>query len=269
MRRAHSSARSIAPPPSVFLALLLCSLSLVGCNNSCAVFISDPGGGGGTLSGSLNSCPMNQAKGGVRLRIVSSVAPSNGGESTRVEHIFVTLRGIEANPRPTAADDSPDWQELAPKLANHPAQIDLLAPSGDSPAPDAFDDASVPADAYRQIRLRLTPNQPDGPDSALQANACGNVGFHCIVTSDGAIRPLALNNGSSEIRISSQQIAGGFVRVLPETTTALRIEFNPQLSVFTRTGGLTQEPAQDAVQLVPSFSVESQTADQTSAAANP
>lgn len=267
MRRAHTSARAIAPPQSAFLALLLCSAALIGCDNSCVVFVSNPGGG--TIAGSLNSCPLNQLNGNVRLQIASPVEPSTGGEPARVEHIFVTIRGIEANSSPTAAADSPDWQELAPQLANQPAQVDLLAPNADSPAPDTFYDASVPADAYRQIRLRLTPNQPDGTISVLQTNSCGNVGFNCVVTSDGGIRPLALPNGNSEIHISSQQIAGGFVRVLPETTTTLRIEFNPQSSVFTRMNGLTEEPSEDRVQLVPIFGVESQIADQTSAQANP
>lgn len=266
MRRANSSARTSAPSPSIFLAALLWSVSLIGCDNSCVVFVSNPGGG--PISGSLNSCPLNQVNGNVRLQIVSPVEPSHPGESARVEHIFVTIRGIEANSSPTAADDSPDWKSLAPKLLSQPMQFDVLATAEDSSAPVAFDDASIPADAYRQIRLRLTPNQPDGTNSILQTASCGNVGFNCVVTSDGAIRPLALGNGSSEIHISSEQIAGGFVRVLPETTTTLRIGFNRQSSLFIQTNGLAQQPSEDTVRLVPIFHVDSQIADPTSAGAN-
>jgi Domain of unknown function (DUF4382) len=269
VRRAKSFARTIAPPQSVFLAILLCSLGLIGCDNSCFVFVSNPGGGGGTIAGSINSCPLNQAKGSVRPRITTSFTAAAGNTHARIAHIYVNIRGIEANSNASADDASPDWQELAPQLIKQPAQIDLLAPSGDSPVQDAFDDVTVPANAYRQIRLRLTPNQPDGTNSVLQANSCGNVGFNCMVTSDSAIRPLALSSDGSEIYISSQQIAGGFVRVLPETTTTLRIEFNAQSSVFTWMNGLTQEPSDNTVQLVPIFSVESQTAEQTSAGANP
>ncbi len=187
---------------------------------------------------------------------------------TQIAHIYVTIRGIEANPSAAAGDDSPDWQGLAPKLVNQPAQIDLLAPSGDPPVQDEFDDVTVPADAYRQIRLRLAPDQPDATNSVLQANTCGSVGFNCIVTPDGAMRPLAINNGSSEIYISSQQIEGGFVRVLPETTTTLRIEFIAQSSLFIRPDDLTQEPSEGTAQFVPIFSVESQTENE-SADSNP
>jgi hypothetical protein len=243
-------------------------VGLIGCDNSCVVFISNPGGGGGTIAGSINSCPLNQAKGSVRPRITTSFTAPTENTPTRIAHIYLTIRGIEANPSAVAAGDSPDWQELAPQLVKQPAQIDLLAPSSDSPLQDAFDDVTVPADAYHQLRLRLTPDLPDATNSVLQANACGSVGFNCIATSDGAIRPLALSSGSSEIYISSQQIAGGFVRVPPETTTTLRIEFNAQSSVFTRMNGLTQEPSEDTVQLVPIFSVESQTENE-SAASNP
>ena len=223
--------------------MLLCSVGLIGCDNSCVVFVSNPGGSGGTLSGSLNSCPLNQVNGNVRVQLATLAPPSTGDETPRVEHIFVTIQGIEASPNPAAADDPSDWRELAPQLVAQPMQFDLLATNGDSSPPVAFEDVAVPADAYRQIRLHLTPNQPEGTSSALQANSCGNVGFNCIVTSDGDVRPLALNNGSSQIRISSQQIAGGFVRVLPETTTTLKIEFKPQSSLFVRTDAITQEPS--------------------------
>jgi hypothetical protein len=268
MRRANSFARTTAPPQSVFLALLLCSVGLIGCDDSCVVFVSNPGAGGGTLSGSLNSCPLNQANGNVRVQLATLAPTSAGDETTRVEHIFVTIQGIEASPSPAAADDPSDWRELAPKLAAQPMQFDLIATNGDSSAPVAFGDAAVPADAYRQIRLRLMPNQMDATNSVLRANSCGSAAFNCIVTSDGDIQPLALRDGSSQIHISSQQLVGGFVRVLPETTTRVKIEFNPQSSLFIRTSGVKEGAADEAVRLVPIFTVESETADEPSTAAN-
>ncbi|MFZ3381611.1 MAG: hypothetical protein WA193_18395, partial [Candidatus Acidiferrales bacterium] len=134
MRRANSSARTIAPPQSVFLTILLCSVGFIGCDNSCVVFVSNPGGSGGTLFGSINSCPLNQAKGSVRTSIASSFTAPADDATNRIEHIYVTIRGIDVNPSATAADESADWQELAPQLVTRPVQIDLLAPSGDSRA---------------------------------------------------------------------------------------------------------------------------------------
>jgi hypothetical protein len=257
MRRAHRTQAAITPSQTVFVTILFLALGLIGCDNSCVVFISDPGGG--TISVGTSNCSLNQAKGNVHPRITSSLSSATAGQPARIQHIFVTLRGIEANPSATADEDSPDWQELAPKLVNQPMQLDLLASSSDSHAAGTFEDVPVPADAYRQIRLRLAPNQPSASDS-LQENSCGSVGLNCIVTSDGVIRPLVLDSGLSQIQVSSDHIADGFFRILPDTTVNLKIEFNPQSSLFI--------PTNEAVRLVAVFRVDSQTPGESIASAD-
>jgi hypothetical protein len=256
MRRAYGLRRAIPASPAVLCAILFPSLVLIGCNNTCVVFISNPGG---TISGNTPTCSLNEAKGNVRVRITSPLALPANGESARIQHIYVTLRGVEANPNAIADDDSPDWQELAPKLATQPAQLDLLARSRDTRELDPSDYVAVPANAYRQVRLRLSPNQSDASDPAPEENLCGSLGLNCIVTSDGSVRPLVLDPGPSQIQISSDHIAGGFFRVFPDTSANLEIEFNPQSSRFI--------PADEAVRLVPVFTVESQTPDESTAAA--
>jgi hypothetical protein len=172
----------------------------------------------------------------------------------------MTFRGIEAIASSIADDDSPDWRELAPKLATQPVQFDLLARGGDSTHPSTFDDVAVPADAYRQIRLRLSPNEPVTDESIPEENACGNVGFNCVVTSDGRIRPLVLDRQSSQVQVPSDPIAGGFFRVLPEATVNLKIEFNTQSSLVF--------PAGEALRLVPVFTVEPQPVGESAAQPN-
>lgn len=249
MRRARGSRAAITPSQKVFFAILLLSLALIGCDNSCVVIISNPGGG--TISGGIPNCSLNQAKGNVRPRLTSSFKPAAEGESARIQHIFVTLRGIEANPNATADEKSPDWQELAPELVTQPKQMDLLASGGNSDGLNTLEDAAIPADAYRQVRLRLSPNQPSTSDSMLQESSCGSLGFNCLVTSDGGVRPLVLDSGLSQIQVSSDHITGGFFRILPETNVNLRIEFNPQSSLLITTD--------EAVRFVPVFTVESET----------
>jgi hypothetical protein len=257
MRRAHRTRAAITPSQTVFVTMLFLSLGLIGCDNSCFVFISNPGGG--TISAGTSNCSLNQAKGNVHLRITSSLSSATGGQPVRIQHIFLTLRGIEANPSATADEESPDWQELAPKLVNQPVQLDLLASSSDSHAPGTFEDVAVPADAYRQIRLRLSPNQPSASDS-LQENSCGSVGLNCVVTSDDVIRPLVLDSALPQIQVSSDHIADGFFRVLPDTTVNLKIEFNPQSSLFI--------PTNEAVRLVAVFRVDSQAPGESIASAD-
>ncbi len=258
MRRAHGSQAAITRSQKVFFAILLLSLGLIGCDNSCVVIVSNPGGG--IISGGTSNCSLNLGKGNVRPRITSSLTPPAGNEQARIQHIFLTIQGIEANPSPTADEKSPDWQELAPKLVTRPMQIDLLASSGNSDGLDTLEDVAIPADTYRQVRLRLSPNQPTTGDSVLRENSCGSLGFNCLITSDGGVRPLVLDNGLSQIKVSSDRITGGFFRVLPETTVKLKVEFDPQSSLFINTD--------EAVRLVPVFTAESQTPSEAADSAN-
>ena len=258
MRRARGSRAAITPCHQAFFTILLVSLGLIGCDNSCVVIVSNPGGG--IISGGTSNCSLNLGKGNVRPQITSSLTRPAGNERASMQHIFVTIQGIEANPNATADEKSPDWQELAPKLATRPMQMDLLASSGNSGRQDTLEDVAIPADAYRQVRLRLAPNQPSIGDSVLQENSCGSLGFNCLMTSDGGVRPLVLDSGLSQIQVSSEHITGGFFRILPETTVKLKLEFNPQSSLFINTD--------EAVRLVPVFTVESQTPGESADSTN-
>jgi Domain of unknown function (DUF4382) len=249
-RMSSSRGATEALRPVFFTTVFFC-LTLIGCGNSCFVFVSNPGSGGGTIAGSTPSCSLSSTNGTLRLRVTSSVNPALGAWPANVQHIFVTFRGIQANPSATADEDSADWQELAPNLATQPVQIDLLAPRRDNSCePTSFGDVTVPADAYRQIRLRLSSNQPVMDEPVPEENACGRIGLNCIVTADGGIRPLVLARRLSQVRIPPDHIAGGFFQILPETPLNLTIEFIPYSSVLF--------PQGEGVQLVPVFAVDSQ-----------
>jgi Domain of unknown function (DUF4382) len=251
MRNHATLRRAISGTQKLFLATLFLSLALIGCDtNSCILIVSDPGSGGGTISGNGPNCSLNTTT--VSMRIASSLAPPAAEGQPRIQHVFVTLRGIDANPSATADENSPDWQELAPNLAKEPVQIDLLSRPGDSCEPNISARVTVPADTYRQLRLRLFSNQPDTTDRVLEQNSCGSAAFNCVVTSDGNIKPLVLDRDLSQIQISSQQITTGVFRISPEAPLNLKIEFNPQSSHFIPTATAA------AVRLVPVFTADSQ-----------
>jgi hypothetical protein len=250
MPRANSLQRAIKAR-KVFLITLLFPLALIGCDtNSCILIVSNPGSGGGTISGNGPNCSLNTTT--VSMQITSSLPPLAPQGQPRIQHIFVTLRGIDANPSATADENSPDWQELAPNLAKVPIQLDLLSRSADSCEANISARVSVPANAYRQLRLRLSSNQPDATDPVLQQNFCGSAAFNCVVTSDGNIKPLVLDRDLSEIQVPSAQITTGLFRILPNSPLNLKIEFNPQSSHFIPTD------AAAAVRLVPVFTADVQ-----------
>jgi len=261
MRYCSSFQQAKSIPSVCFFTTLLFCLSVVGCNNYCFVFVSNPGGSISTSS-NAPSCQLNTATGTVRLRVTASPTPSAQATPTSIQHIFVTLRGIDATPSAIPGDDSTNWQELAPQLATQPQQLDLLEHSADSfeAKQNTFPDVAVPAGAYRQIRVRLSPNQLATDEPVPGENACGSVGFNCVITADGGIRPLVLDGLSSQYQISSDRISGGFFRVLPDTAVNLKIEFNPQSSLFF--------PSNETVRLLPAFTVEPQASSESAATSN-
>jgi Domain of unknown function (DUF4382) len=239
--------RATEVPRQVFFISVLFSLSLMGCGDSCFIFVSNPSGG--TLVVGTTPCSLNNANGTARIRLTSSVRPTAANWPASIQHIFVTFQGIEANRSATADDDSPDWQELAPQLATVPIQLDLLAPNIDSCDSNVLSDVAVPADTYRQVRLRLSSSLAETNEPILQENRCGSFGFNCIVKADGRTRALILNSQMLRVRIPSDRIAGGSFRILPGTAANVTIEFSPSSSLVF--------PADGDVRLVPVFTVES------------
>jgi len=232
----------------VLLSPLICGslsvwLALSGCNNTCVLFTSNPPTGKLEIvvTDAKPTCTLTTVKGTVLVEIGSSPMPSPSQDSSSAQHIFVTLRGIEAHPSMAAGDDSPDWQQLAPQLARHPLQVDLMervSPCAASPSVES----DVPAGVYRQIRVRLVPNQPAQGEQVPDVNACGRVGFNCVVRADGSTHPLVLDGAAPEVRIASEQVDGGSLFILPDTVNAVSIKFNANL--------LPAFPASDAVRLV-------------------
>jgi hypothetical protein len=184
------------------LLTLLLATAQSGCGNSCFVFVSNPGGG--SFPPGVPSCSVAPAKTNIRVRVGSSPLPEQNADRSRIEHIFVTVQGIEAS---SSADENvSNWQELAPNLVKNPLLLDLLGRS-DSCGSGILDSASVPADVYRQLRFDLLPDQPDSSEPGSVVNACGRAVMNCLVTSDGEVRRLSI--GNTEARISSASRSDG------------------------------------------------------------
>jgi len=236
-------------PVRLLCAGFLLCVSLVGCGDTCFVITgifpemspSNP-----------PSCTLGTGSGAVNVHVNSALASPDAPIAPNLQHIFVTVRGIDAHPSALATEDSTDWQKLAPELENQPVQIDLMAsPSSDAKAcaRDLIARTTVRADTYRQFRLRLTSNLPATDERLPQHNDCANGGFNCVVAKNGQTYPLELENNSHELRIAADRIAGGSFNVLPDTEIQLSIAFDPFSSLAS--------PSGDAVRIAPVFSVDS------------
>jgi hypothetical protein len=225
----------------IFSAVVFLCLAVSGCNTCYSGFWNGSGSG---VTVNNTSCPLTKATGTVIVLMSVAPAPSTGSAAfasplTAAEgvlHIFVTLRGIEARPRMMTDEASSGWQQLAPDLPAHPVQLDLLTLNGNSrllafsAGPNVR--ATVPADEYAQLRLRPVPLRPSSDDLIPENNACGNVGWNCVVFADHSVRPLEFDGAAPEIYIPLDRGANSFFRVLPDEIIYLSIEFDAASSVF-------------------------------------
>lgn len=229
----------MAPALAVFLALLF-----GGCANSCFLFVSNSGTGQIAIAaGSDGSCGITKAAGSAQFRI-GGLEKSTGPFGP--QHILLMLDGVVGNEDAAAALASPGWQELAPDLAEHPVQVDLLAPIESSNVLPASVRASVNSGVYRQLGLRLLPSpasrdaaSPGGEGATAEKNVCGKAGWHCVVFRDGSVQSIALplerigeGNANPVLKIPNQQIAGSSIVVLPGAVRTYAIRFDLRSSLI-------------------------------------
>jgi hypothetical protein len=203
-----------------------------GCNNTCFTFTSNPPTGTINIkvSDPQPACTLTKATGGVRLVVQTVPKCSSCSESSRIQHLFLTIRSIDVQQSSTADDDSPHWQELAPQFATQPIQIDLVGGTADRGTREPLGEVvAIPAGIYRQVRVRLVGGLP-ATDEPMRNIACGGASLNCAVMADGTIQPLPFDTASAELRITSERIVGGFLLIFPDSDADLVIEMRPAWS---------------------------------------
>lgn len=185
-------------------------------------------------SGSLQS---NNGMGTIHVSITDP--PSCAFPNGAFQHVFVTIRSVEAHIDPNAGDTAPGWQELAPQLINQPMQIDLFAAGPNACLLTMLgSNTALPAGTYQQIRLLLVPNN-GGSGPLPPTNACVNQGFNCVVLHDGSIHELQLSSqANTGLKIPPGQIAGGPITVAPGQDVDLNIDFNACDSIIQQGNGV-------------------------------
>jgi hypothetical protein len=238
-------------------ALLLCA-ALSGCSNSCYSGFWN-GNGSGVAVGNT-SCPLTPATGNVTVQMGAASVSSASDESTssavvasvpsprEIRHIYITFRAIDAHVSSIAGDTASGWQQLAPALAANPAQVDLLALSTE------YIPATIPADEYRQLRLLLMARHSSPEEVTPERNACGSVGWNCVVLADGSVRPLEFGGAAQEMKMTPQS-AENLFRVLPDESVRLSIQFDARSTSFFSPNTPDNTGASAAVQMVPVFRV--------------
>jgi hypothetical protein len=221
-------------PPIPFQTIFCCAVIVLavgisGCGNSCYAGFSINGNGGFIVVAGTPppACSLPKVNGTMRVAALKAPICASCLPATRVEHVFVTLRGVQL--RPLAGDDtnSPDWLELTPQLAKEPRQIDLM---GDSLPVVLQESTTIAAGSYREVRLQFVSESTMSAETLPSENACGRTLWNCMVMADGHVQPLRLPEDGSELSISSLNMESGPFVVLPDTAMELllSLESNPR-----------------------------------------
>lgn len=193
-----------------------------------AVTIISCGGGTSTMQG------PNMGTVTVSLSDPPSCKPPNG----HFEHVYVTVRSVQAHISATAGDDAGGWQELAPQLASAPMQIDLFSKANTNCVLAQLGSASLPVGSYQQIRLLLVSNSPAAGAPVPSPNACAGSGFNCALLDDGTIHELLLSSqDNTGLKIPPGQILGGPIQVAAGQSVDLNIDFNACASIVRQGNG--------------------------------
>lgn len=223
-----------------FEAVLVFAVGFSGCNNTCFTFTSNSSTGTINVNASDPQAACTKATGVVRLVLQRVSLCSSCSESSRFQHVIVTIRGIDVNESSTAGDDSPDWQGLAPQLAKQPLQVDLVRSAADQDTREQLGEiAALPAGTYAQVRIRFVTNPPATDevtaDRDLRENICRNVGLNCVVMADGTVTPLLFDAPSPTLHIAPESKRGegaleptrGSLFVFPDAESILVLEIKP------------------------------------------
>jgi hypothetical protein len=179
---------------------------------------------------------MSPLTGAIHVSITDP--PSCAFPNGNFDHVYVSIRSVQANVSSTADDNSSGWQELAPQLNTTPMQIDLFAAASTTCLlTNLGSNTALPAGSYQQIRLILVPNDGSG-GATPSTNACGSQGWNCAITHDGTIHELLLSSqANTGLKIPPGQVVGGPIVVNAGQDVDLNIDFNACASIVHQGNG--------------------------------
>lgn len=192
---------------------------------------------GAGCGGGSSPTPVPTSENGT-INVSISDPPSCKNPNGSFQHVYITVRSVQAHIDPDAGDGSAGWQELAPQLASHPMQVDLFSEAQTNCVLAQLGSASLPVGRYQQIRLLLVSNSPSGSDAVPATNACAGNGYNCVVLADSTIHQLELSSQEhTGLKIPPGQIVGGPIQVSSGQSVDLNIDFNACASIIRQGNG--------------------------------
>ena len=235
---------------------IIAAISFAGCANSCFVGFFNNGNGVVVVKAGNPPppCSLPPARAAINAVALKSAVCETCTADARVEHVFVTVQGIQLR-RAVTDDPSKDWLEIAPALVNKPRPIDLVGNSPES----LVESATIPAEAYREIRLRFCFDSRSNQECHADT-PCGESLRNCVMMADGRIEPLRWPGGTPELFIAIRTLEGDSLAVLPDSFIDLRLSLEVQqaFSVSSIQGLRLQNVLVGRATAVPRWSTETE-----------
>jgi hypothetical protein len=204
---------------------IVAAIGFAGCGDTCFFgFVNS--GTGVVIVGAANTsppCSLKQTRAAMNVVALKSAVCETCTTDARVEHVFVTVQSIQLHPAVTN-DASKDWLEIAPALTNQSRQMDLV---GDSLPERLVENANIPAETYRELRLRFCIDSSSIQECRAN-NACGGILRNCIVMAGGRVEPLPWPGDTPELIIPIRAHEGDTLAVLPDSIVDLRLSLEVQ-----------------------------------------
>jgi hypothetical protein len=223
----------------VFCVLAIPLILMAGCNNTCFVGVVNAPNSGLLVAGGSPppACSLNQTMAAVQ--VTANLAPvcADCSASQQVSHVHLAISGIELHPGAVADENSPEWQELSPELAQQPRWVDLTANSASNALAGALNvSGKIPAGTYYRLRVRLAEAYSLNREQLSATHACGSARGSCVIKANGDIHSLQTLDNQPYVRV---ELASP-VDVRAGKLNQLQIEFNAEWAMRNSSGGVME-----------------------------
>jgi hypothetical protein len=231
------------PQPGIFrmtpflicVGLIFIGFLVAGCN-SCFLGVINSSNNPPMMITGNPPLACSQLQPVAHVNAIAHLAQACTGCSTsrQVTHVHLFLSGMELHPDAVTAENSPEWQELAPDWARQPQWVELGEdPNLNVAALPLKLAGQIPAGTYHQLRLRLAQPSSRHTEEPHGESPCFSVDASCVVTADGSFHALQTLDGNPYLRVE----ATSPIDLHTDQPNLLHIELRPEWALQNPSNG--------------------------------
>lgn len=225
---------------NTFIPGFVCILVfLAACMTGCGSHVGINSGGGGAINcagcgstgGGNTGGSGSTTTGPVTITVLDP--PTCASPRGSVNHIYVSISGVQLNPDANATAASSGWVDAAPTLAASPKQIDLINAGA---VLGNLVSSTVATGTYGSLRLLLAPDT-----STVANNQCGGLGAHCMISGATTSPIITAAENTNGIVVNTADIFNSTIPVV-QTGSNINVLFDSCSSLIQTSAGFRLLP---------------------------